>query len=1416
LKPPLFRLLALWLLLLTSLGHAAANSAGHPGPLTAKEIAQGYRDRVLLAKPHAAARATVDAAEAREGVRVRRKYSRFGDLRVVDLDATDTPSAALARLKATGRYEFVEPDYVRTASVVPNDPRFGTDQWSLNNTGTNGPGADIKAVTAWDTLHDAPNVIVAVIDSGIRATHEDIAANLWTSTTGTHGINATLSTSDPNYGNPNDDHGHGTHVAGIIGAVGNNGAGISGVAWQVQIMSLKFLDSTGTGVVSDEIECFDYAIAHGAQIINGSFGDTTGGSTFSQSELSAITRARDAGLIFVAAAGNDTTNMDVTRQYPASFPLDNIVAVGSSTNRDEVSVFSNYGSGAVELFAPGENILSLGYASNSSYILKSGTSMAAPHVAGALALLKAKFAADSYHQLINRLLRSVDPGAKFAGKCQTGGRLNLAKALASTDNRPFNDDFAARAHLSGANIAARASNLGATGETGEPLHAGVGSGASLWWEWTAPAGGSVTVDTNGSAFDTVLAVYTGTALTGLAPVAANDDSGGSVTSRATFTAQAGVTYEIAVDGKAGATGLVLLNIGTVPANDAFASPVTLTGPSAVVTATNAHCSREAGEPLILGSSGGLSLWYGWTAPRTGQFQIAAFSAQIDPLLAVYTGSSLASLTLVSASDNTGAGGTETASLCTINATAGTTYLITVDSKNAGVPGTFTLSLTDSLWQATTTDSVTGSPAVAPDGSIYVGSTDNSLYAFNADGSVKWSYATGGFIDTCSPAIADDGTIYTGSNDGKVRAFTPASSNPKWTFTVPTPTDTALTTSVSNSPAIAADGTVFIQSADHYLYALNPADGTQRWRFNTNSTSYSSPVIAPDGTVYVGSTDNNLYAINPGGSLKWTFPASNQIYSTVALDAAGNLYFGTLGNTFFSVTSAGAQRWVYTVGGAISSSPALSADGSVVYVGAYDHKLHAVNTATGTVKWTYTLGDEVRASSPAIDANGVIYIGGYDSLLHAVNPDGSLLRTYAMGGWVRSSPVIAGTKLYVGSNDQKLYAFELGVGAATSPWPMYRHNPRRLGRAVFPPTITTQPQSHTVALGSTVVFSVEATGTGLTYQWQNNGSPIPGATSVRLILSNAQAADAGSYTVTVTNSSGVAVTSGTATLAVVATSDPGRIVNLSIRGTSGTGDKVLIMGFVAGGAGTGGTTRLLIRGSGETLVSYGVADAIVDTQIQLIPAGSATPLATNDNWGGTAELKAAATALGAFPFLSDTSRDSAYLGSLARGPCSVIVGGKGDVTGSVIAEIYDANLAALTATTPRLVNISARAYVSAADNLIAGFVIAGATAKTVLIRAIGPDHAYAQYFAPGQVLADPRLDVYRAQNNLNTLVLSNDNWGGDPQITGVGLGVGAFALENAAGRDAILLATLDPGVYSAQAVGIGGAAGIALVEVYDVP
>ncbi len=1406
---PVFPRLALAfaaVLVFATLGRAAPTAAAEADgpPLTARELQQGYRDRVILARPLAAHRASVDAAEAREGIRVRETFSRFRDLRIIELDAADSPDAAIARLRATGRYEFVEPDYLRHLAAEPNDPSYLSGAlWALRNTGQNNGivGADIKAAAAWDLVTDASSVVVAVVDTGVNLAHQDLAGNLWRNPNPTFGdVNGARFLNGGQSGNPTDDNGHGTHVAGTIGAVGNNGLGVTGVAWRVQIMAVKVFPATGSGSVSDIARGVNYAVARGAHIINASYG-ALGNSGFTQTELAAITAARDAGVIFVAAAGNSAANMDVSRFYPAAHALDNIVTVGNSTRRDELSLSSNFGS-AVDLFAPGSEIVSLGYTNTTGTATLSGTSMAAPHVSGALALLKARYPADTYRQLINRLLRGTDPGERFAGRAHTGGRLNVDAALRAPSNRPFNDDFAARPRFANANLSLRSSNAGATAEAGEPAHAGLPAAATLWWEWTAPASGNVSLTTAGSAYDTVLAVYTGTALGALVPVAANDNDGGAATSRLAFAASAGTTYQIAVAAKDAVGGLTLLSLGTTPANDAFANPVVLAGESARVTGANANSGREAGEPRILGFAGGASLWYRWTAPRSGRFQFAAESADFDPLLAVYTGTALGNLALVDANDNAGNLTAHAGSLATVEAVAGTVYLVSVDTKSAAAVGQFTLSLTDSLWQAPVADGITGAPAVARDGTVYFGSLDRSVYAIGPDGARKWTFATGGTIDTASPAVADDGTVYVGSNDGTLYALT-AAGGLKWSKVF------GSTIPVANSPALAADGTIYLKAGDGFLYALDPADGATRWRFDTDGTeTYASPSIAPDGTIYQGSDNGRLYAVNPNGTQKWVFQGDNDIYTVPAIDAAGNVYFGVL-NTgkLFSVNAAGQRRWEYT-GAALgsSSSPALSPDGATVYFGGYDKKLHAVNTATGAARWTYTLGDEVRASSPAVDANGVIYIGCYDFKVYALNPNGTLKRTWDTGNWVRSSPALAGTRLYVGSNDDKLYAFDIGAAPAAGPWPQFRFNARRAGRAITEAfAIVTPLRAQEAFLGQTFALGIDVTGNGpFTYEWRKDGTVIAGATASTYTVATVTAATAGSYTVRVTGPEGT-LTSGPAVV-TVANPIPGRLVNLSVRTNAGTGAETLTVGFFVAGT---ANKPLLARGVGPGLAAFGVTGVLADPQLRLNVAGTTTAVAFSDDWAGAANVRDAAGRVGAFPLAAD-SRDAALLATLGAGAYTAEIVNPTGTAGIALAELYDLEPTTATAAANRLANISARAQVgTGGDVLIAGFSISGNQQKQILIRGIGP--ALTSFGLAG-ALANPRLELFQG----TVRVGENDDWGGGTALQNAFARVGAFALANAGSRDAALLVTLAPGTYTVQLSGVAATTGVGLIEIYEMP
>ena len=347
------------------------------------------------------------------------------------------------------------------------------------------------------------------------------------------------------------------------------------------------------------------------------------------------------------------------------------------------------------------------------------------------------------------------------------------------------------------------------------------------------------------------------------------------------------------------------------------------------------------------------------------------------------------------------------------------------------PTTVTISF---KWRYQTGGSIRGaSPAVGADGTVYVGSYDSYLYAINPDGSLKWRYQTGNWLES-SPAVAADGTVYVGSGDDCLYTINPDGSL-KWCY----PTGNL----VSSSPAVAADGTVYFGSYDHYLYAVNP-DGSFRWRYQTGGGIWSSPAVAADGTVYVGSDYYYLYAVNPDGSLKWRYPAGFFVRSSPAVAADGTVYVGSDDSYLYAINPDGSRKWRYQTGGCIAvSSPAVAADGTV-YVGTYDYCLHAVNP-DGSFRWRYHTDGNVY-SSPAVAADGTVYVGSDDSCLYAINPDGSRKWRYKTGDRTWSSPAVAadGT-VYVGSFDGYLHAIIGDSPLADSPWPKFHHDNKNTGR-----------------------------------------------------------------------------------------------------------------------------------------------------------------------------------------------------------------------------------------------------------------------------------------------------------------------------------------------------------------------------------
>lgn len=404
-------------------------------------------NRLLMMQKPGSTDTSVQSLHLRCSAKVLRRFPAFEDLQVVEIPKNADPKALQSQYQKSGLMSLVELDeWISPAGVTsdsaaqePNDPWFtGNFLWYFKNTGQTGgtPGADIQAVRAWQGQNSASNIIVAIIDTGMRYTHEDLAGNLWTNpgeipgngidddkdgiVDDVHGINAAANTGDPS-----DPIGHGTQVAGVIGAVGNNHLGVVGVAWNVKLMPCRYIDDQGLGALSDLIQCFDYARSKGAKVINASFV----GTNLSQSLQTAVRSCRNAGIIVVAGAGNDGKNTDVSPVYPAGFALDNIVAVGGSTQFDTLWDGSNFGAQSVDLVAPAVGILSTANTGDSEYLYNGGTSFSTAMVSGSVALLLARFPSDTYTKTISRLLSSVDVLPALAGKCATSGRLNLARAL---------------------------------------------------------------------------------------------------------------------------------------------------------------------------------------------------------------------------------------------------------------------------------------------------------------------------------------------------------------------------------------------------------------------------------------------------------------------------------------------------------------------------------------------------------------------------------------------------------------------------------------------------------------------------------------------------------------------------------------------------------------------------------------------------------------------------------------------------------------------------------------------------------------------------------------------------------------------------------------------------------------------------
>jgi subtilisin family serine protease len=427
-------------ILLTGLTVVPADTPGRDRVTSAPASLRFAPDEILLRfKPAARAH---DKAAARAGLNASHLRSFRSGAEHWRLGPGVGVEQAVQRMRANPNVAYAEPNYLIATDVVPDDPRAG-EMWGLINTGQTGgtPDADIDAEMAWEVSTGSRDVIVAVLDSGCDYNHPDLAANIWTNpgeipgnrvdddrngfVDDVHGYDFRN-----NDGDPFDDNGHGTHVAGTIGAVGNNGVGVAGVNWQVRILCAKFLSSFGNGFTSDAIRALDYAVQMGADLTNNSYG----GGDFSQAFIDAVAEAIVAEQPFVAGAGNNNRDTDLAPHYPSSFDLPNVIAVAATDHNDTRASFSNYGAASVDLGAPGVNIWST--LPGNSYGSLSGTSMATPHVSGVAALLRAVSPGIPAAQLKSRILSQADPVPSLQGITVTGGRLNAFLAIATPDGDP--------------------------------------------------------------------------------------------------------------------------------------------------------------------------------------------------------------------------------------------------------------------------------------------------------------------------------------------------------------------------------------------------------------------------------------------------------------------------------------------------------------------------------------------------------------------------------------------------------------------------------------------------------------------------------------------------------------------------------------------------------------------------------------------------------------------------------------------------------------------------------------------------------------------------------------------------------------------------------------------------------------------
>lgn len=587
-------------------------------------------------------------------------------------------STTLSSLLSSGGFEYAEPNYIKRPALEPDDSAYvdGT-LWGLNNTGQGGglEDIDINAPEAWDTSTGSKDVIVAVLDSGVLPTHIDLAEQMW--------INADevpdngIDDDNDGYvdnvigvnivsgvGDVNDQDGHGTHVAGTIGAAANDGNEHVGVMWDVSIMGIRAGNASFSH--ADLIAGFDFAIQNGAKVVNASFG----GYAFSQGMYDIIEAAGINGVIIVAAAGNESNNNDGLPPYPTSYDLDNIISVAAIDRYGDLAGFSNYGRTTVDVGAPGVEIHSTYADSDTSYLVLQGTSMASPHVAGCVGLLFSVFPDATVDEIRTRLFESAVKLPSLEGITVTGGLVNIGGAL----------DLEGDGNL----------EIGV-----QPL-----GGATLFAGQTVTFSVRVT-DLVGISDATVTATVLETEETieftndGVDP----DLNAGDATYTGSYTVQdigldsINISFTATAPEKNEATRNLKYNIVVPAPNHLFADALKIPSNGYIlpVRTTNQAPDPEEGEVDLANPESGepnhdgivtshASLWFDWSPAVNSTTLIDTAGSSIDTVIGVYLGQSPDTLRHIASADFSFDNGVE--AQLKFDAVAGETYRIAIAGRNA--------------------------------------------------------------------------------------------------------------------------------------------------------------------------------------------------------------------------------------------------------------------------------------------------------------------------------------------------------------------------------------------------------------------------------------------------------------------------------------------------------------------------------------------------------------------------------------------------------------------------------------------------------------------------------------------------------------------------------------------------------------